>query len=260
MSRITVRQIAAILALVITLIANGISQAGTVIPNTVQEVANAYPIFFLPANYVFGIWGLIYTGLIAYVIFQALPAQRDQANLKAIGWVFVVSCAANALWLVLFLTLQFWLSTVAMLILLGCLVTIYQRLGIGRKTVSSPMQWFVHLPFSIYLGWISVATIANFTYALYDAGWNGFGIAGETWAALLMIVAGILAVIMLMRFRDIAFALVVVWALVGIAARYGSVSAVVTPALVVAGLIVLAILATAFRRTPGNPLRRSALT
>ncbi len=258
MRKITVRQIAVIAALLITLVVNGISQAGTVIANTVQEVANIYPIFFLPANYVFGIWGLIYTGLIAYVIFQALPAQRDHADLKAIGWTFVISCAANALWLVLFLSLQFWLSTVAMLILLACLIAIYQQLGIGRKPVSNAMRWLVHLPFSIYLGWISVATIANFTYALYDAGWDGFGIAGETWAALMMVVAGVLAVVMLARFRDVAFALVVVWALVGIAVRYGTVTSIVAPALVVAGLILLAIVALFLRGRGSQPLQRGA--
>lgn len=256
MNRLSLRHIAAIVALVITLIANGLSQSGTIIANTVQQVANLYPIFFLPANYVFGIWGLIYTGLIAYVIFQALPAQRSNSDLESIGWIFVVSCLANILWLVLFLSLQFWLSTVAMLILLGCLIAIYQRLQIGRKAVPNGMRWFVHLPFSIYLGWISVATIANFTYALYDAGWNGFGIAGETWAALMMVIAGVLAVVMLLRFRDVAFALVVVWALVGIASRYSTINAVVVPALAVSTVLVLAVLASIIRR-PTNPVRRA---
>ena len=220
MKKISILQIANILALVLTLVMNGISQTD-IFPQTVGELGESRAIFFLPAGYVFAIWGVIYTGLIAYVIYQARPSQRDGDVVKSIGWWFVISCIANIAWLVLFLYNLIWLSTVAMLVILVSLLAIYTRLEIGKKQVSTAEKWAVHIPFSIYLGWISVATIANFSTALYDSGsvTSFIGITADVWAAALMIVAAILAFAMLYFRGDIAYALVIVWATYGINAR-----------------------------------------
>lgn len=220
MKKISSLQIINIVALVLTLIMNGLSQSD-IFPNTVGELGESRAIFFLPAGYVFAIWGLIYTGLIAYVIYQARPSERDGQVMQSIGWWFVVSCAANIIWLVLFLYDLVWLSTVAMLALLISLLMIYIRLGIGTKSVSLAEKWAVHIPFSIYLGWISVATIANFSTALYTSGavTSFIGINADIWASIMLIVAAVLAFAMLYFRRDIAYALVIVWASYGINAR-----------------------------------------
>jgi hypothetical protein len=205
-----------VVALVITLFMNGFSQSDF-FPNTVGELGESRAVFFLPAGYVFSIWGVIYLGLIAFTFYQA----RHEETRERVGWYFVLSCAANVIWLVLFLYNLIWWSTVAMLVLLFSLLMIYTHLGIGLNRVSAAEKWFVHVPFSIYLGWISVATVANFSAALYDAGFvtSMFGISADIWAVVMMLVAAALAFLFVFLRRDYAYALVIVWALVGINAR-----------------------------------------
>jgi hypothetical protein len=215
-----------VIAYVVTLVVNFLSQSGPVggtelFPYTVQELANSRAVLFFPANYVFSIWGIIYTALGAYVIYQALAANRASQVHPAVGPWFVVSSAANSLWLVLFLNDWQAASTVAMLVLLASLVIIYQRLEIGRAAVTTGERWAVHFAFSVYLGWISVATVANIATALVQAGFvtSLLGFGAELWTVAMMIVAAVLAGLMLWRRGDTAFAAVVVWALAGIFMR-----------------------------------------
>jgi hypothetical protein len=209
-----------------TLVVNFLSQAGPgigiqIFPNTVQELANSRAVLFLPANYVFGIWGLIYAALGAYLIYQALPANRSSRVHSAVGPWFIVTSFANSLWLILFLNDWVAASTIAMLVLLAALIIIYLQLGIGRVTVSRAEYWAVHFAFSVYLGWITVATVANIATALYQAGFETsfLGITADVWTLVVMLVAAAVAAAMLLRHRDAAFAGVVVWALIGIFAR-----------------------------------------
>lgn len=103
-----------------------------------------------------------------------------------------------------------------MLVLLTSLIVIYWRLGVGQQIVSRGERWLVHLPFSIYLGWITVATIANITAFLDFVNWNGFGIAPEIWAIIMLVVATVVAGFMAYFRQDIAYLLVLIWAFVGI--------------------------------------------
>jgi len=239
-------------ALIITLGINFLSQSPSVVSLTVADIANKYPIYFLPANYVFSIWGIIYTGLIAYAIYQTLPAQRKNPVFDTLAVLFLITCVANSVWLVLFLNLQFALSPVAMLVLLGTLIVIYQWLKINQKPVSGPMRWAVHVPFSIYLGWITVATVANVTYVLYDAKWDGLGIAPTTWAVIMMAAAGVITLAMIFTRRDIAYTLVVAWALIGIVVRYSGVTTVAVGAIAVTVIILGALILAWTNRLRGT--------
>jgi benzodiazapine receptor len=205
-----------IVALVITLIMNGLSQSDF-FPTPIGELGQSRAVFFLPSAYVFAIWGVIYLGLIAFAFYQA----RHETIRQRVSWYFVLSCAANSIWLVFFLYNRIWESTVAMLVLLFALLMIYTRLQIGVAKVSTQEKWFVHIPFSIYLGWISVATIANFSAALFDAGFvlSFLGISADIWAVIMMSIAGILGISFIVLRHDYAYALVIVWALIGIFAR-----------------------------------------
>src|SRR5690606_32340956 len=125
-----------------------------------------FDVYFVPAGYVFSIWGLIYLGLIAFTVFQALPSQKNNPRLRAVGWWVVLSSLANSIWIFLWHYEQFPLTVVVMLVLLAALIVTYLRLGIGRTNVSTVEKLVVRLPFSIYLGWITVATVANITSLL----------------------------------------------------------------------------------------------
>ncbi len=252
MNRDTVRQIVNISALVGTLIVNALSQILPFNGQTSAEIANRFTDnYFLPANYVFGIWSVIYIGLIAFTIYQALPSQRENPLFRRIGYWFAWTGVANGVWLLLFHYNQFALSTVAMAALLFALVKIYLaiRAGGALKAVET---WTTSIPFSIYLGWITVATVANVTYVLIDAGWDGFGIAYETWGAIMIVVAAIIAGAFAYLNRDIAYAAVIIWAFVGIINRFPEVSVIALSAGITAALVGIAALLSTFVLNRGN--------
>ncbi len=120
-----------------------------------------YPTLITPAGYVFSIWGIIYLLLSAFVVYQAFGSAKQKEFQKKINWLFVLSCAANITWLFLWQFEYLGLSVILMFLLLVSLTSIYLRLGIGKSKVSKTEKLVVHLPFSVYLGWITIASIAN---------------------------------------------------------------------------------------------------
>ena len=141
-------------------------------------------------------------------------------QLRKISYLLVIACFAQSIWVYLFLSRLFALSVVAMLGILLPLIAIYVRLGIGTNPVSRLQKWCVHIPISIYLAWISVATIVNVASALYFVGWNGWGISAEVWTVIMLLVAAALATFIAVQRRDIAYPGVTVWALVAIAVKH----------------------------------------
>lgn len=212
-----------VVAFAAILMVNGLAGSMGINGVTTGEVSDDIPSLFTPAGYVFSIWALIYLGLAAYSVYQALPSQRDRAPVESVGYWFVASSACNVVWLFLWHYRLFAWSMLAMLGLLASLIAVYVRVGIGTSSPSVSDKLLVHLPFSIYLGWISVATIANAATVLYDVQWNGFGIDPVVWTAIMVAVAAGLGVLMIVRRSEIAFPLVIVWAAIGIAvARAGN--------------------------------------
>ncbi len=233
-----VNLIAVILTIVINLLANALPLNG----QSTGEISDRFLVYFVPAGYVFSIWGLIYLGLIGFGVFQALPAQRENPRLRSIGYWFLLSCLANIAWIFCWHYNQFVLSLIAMLVLLVSLVVIYQRIGTGHLVVPRQEFWLVQAPFSIYLGWIGVATIANVTDVLYYLNWNGFGISPEIWAVIMLAVAVLLGFIMAWRHADIPYLLVFIWSFVGIAVKQANTPLVAYTAWVAAiisGLLVI---------------------
>jgi hypothetical protein len=237
MKRDTVRQIVVVVATVAVIVVNALANALPFNGLTTGEISDSFDVFFVPAGYVFSIWGLIYVGLVAYTVYQALPAQRENPLLRSTGWPYVVSCVANITWIFLWHYLVFVPTLLAMLTLLVALLIIYLRLRIGRRRFSTVERWLVQLPFSIYLGWITVATIANVTAVLEHVGWDGAGIAPAAWAVIMIIVAGLVTVVMNLTRRDVAYALVLVWALIGIAVAQWQAKMVAGAAVVMVAVI-----------------------
>ena len=157
--------------------------------------------------------------LLVFSVYPFLPKNRDQPFLRRIGLLFALSGICNVSWLFLWHYELVTYSLVLMFALLATLIWIYLRLGIGKVAVSLKEMAFVHLPFSVYLGWISIATIANVSVALTAVGWDGWGIEPSTWAVVIICVALILSLAMLVTRKDIAYCFVVVWALLGILAK-----------------------------------------
>jgi benzodiazapine receptor len=206
-----------VLALVIWV--NGLAGSGALSGESIGLIANRYRSDFLPADYVFSIWGLIYLGLLAFTAYQALPGQRESQLLRSIGWLWHANGLLNIAWIVAFSFSRFGAAMLVMLLLLGTLIAIHLRVG-NEDDLSLPDRVFVAAPFGLYLAWISVALVANaFQYVTYlgvDLGLGG----GAAWSALMMLATTALAAFMAWRRRVWIYPLVVAWALAGIAVRF----------------------------------------
>jgi hypothetical protein len=258
MKRDTLRQFFIVIAVVATIVVNALAN---IIPFNGQEtgaISDRFAIYFVPAGYVFSIWGLIYLGLIAYAVFQALPAQRENPRLRSIGGLFLLSSLANILWIFLWHYEAFVITLPVMLVLLASLILIYLLLGTGRTSVSRAETWLVRVPFSIYLGWITVATIANATQLLFFLGWNGGIISPEVWTVIMLAVATVVAWLMAITRRDVAYLLVLVWAFVGIATKHTGTPMVSTAAWVATALVATSVVWSAIAKRRSSGATRAA--
>ena len=238
-----VRQITVVLITLITIVINILANALPINGLNTGQISDTFKVYFVPAGYVFSIWGIIYIGLITYAVYQALPAQRANPRLQATGWWIVLGGLANCAWIFLWQYEQFVWTVGAMLILLASLIMVYLRLGIGQTKVSTGETWAVRIPFSIYLGWITVATVADISDVLWFVKWNQFGISAAAW--MVVILSAVLIIAGLMNFlrRDVAYALVILWALAGIAARFPQAGIVTIATWVTFGLVVASLVA-----------------
>jgi benzodiazapine receptor len=180
----------------------------------------------------------------AFVVFQALPSQQGKGFQKSVGWLFVLSSIANIVWLFFWQFEYLGFSVVVIFLLLATLILIYLRLNIGKSEVSLREKMAVHVPFSVYLGWITIASIANVSVFLVSVNWDGLGISAETWATLIIIVALIITVLVLATRKDIAYSLVIIWALVGIAVKQSENQNIVTLTQASAIIVLIALAAT----------------
>ena len=233
-----------IIAFVLTVIVNGLAGSTTLIGGVnTAEISDANPTLITPAGYVFSIWGIIYILLAAFVIYQALPSQKEKEYTKKIGWLFVLSSTANIVWIFLWQYQILSASVILIFLLLATLIAIYLRLNIGKSTVSLREKLAVHMPFSVYLGWITIASIANVAVFLVSEKWDGLGISPETWATLIIIVALVITLLVLATRKDIAYGLVIAWALTGIAVNQSGTQNIVTLTEASAIIVLLAIAA-----------------
>ena len=207
-----VRQIA------VLVLAIGQIVAGATVGERIAEVSDTYPNYVVPAGYAFTIWGLIFLLALAFAVYQLLPAQRENFLQRRIGWWAASAFLANSVWMTVFprgfLTLSvaviFWI----LLSLVAVIIEIYRNNEPPNllKTIS------VETTFSIFLGWITVAAVVNVTLVLVAREWNGAPLNRLIWGVLMLLVTGVLATTLTVLLRgNAAFALTVVWALIGVA-------------------------------------------
>jgi len=241
-----------IAALIITLIVNALAGIGVLNGISTGAISDKYATLISPAGYVFTIWSVIYFLLFVFAVYQALPSQKNKMFQKQIGVLFLLSCVFNISWIFLWQYEYIALSVPLIFALLASLIAIYLRLNIGRSKAPTSERLGVHLPFSVYLGWITIASIADVAAALVSVNWDGFGISKETWALLVIIVALVITLIVTFTRRDIAYDLVIIWALAGIAVKQSGYSDIVTTIeislAIIAVSLILAILITRSRR------------
>ena len=242
------RQLAVIVTTIYALVLNGAANAIPLGGHTTGAISDSFQVLFVPAGYVFAIWGVIYLGLLAYTIYHSLPAQRNNIHLRRTGWLVALSSLGNGTWILFWQYLYFPLSLLTMFFLLAVLVVIYLRLDIGHTQFSNLEKWVVSIPFSIYLGWITVATIANVTVVLspYTAFTVG-GISATAWTVILLVAGVVIAGLMAFTRSDIAYLLVLVWAFAGISVKWVDMSVLSYAGYVAAAVVLVLLVASRLR-------------
>jgi hypothetical protein len=245
------RQFFVIVITLLTISVNGLANALPLNGIETGDISDKYSTLFTPAGYVFAIWGVIYLGLLAYMVYQALPSQRTNPRLRAIGWWYVLGNLANTIWIFAWHWEQFLPSVGLIVVLLVSLVMIYLRLAPARQVpglVSRGEWWTTHLPFSIYLGWVSVATVANTAVYLVSTGFEGGFLSPAVWTVLLLLVATGLGFFFLRGWRDVAYAGVLIWAFIGIAVNQSDTALVAWSAAGLAAVLAVAAVAAFVKR------------
>ena len=210
-------------AFLLVIVMNVLSNALPINNQTMAVISAKYPSLFTPAGFTFSIWGVIYLALLIFVVYQALPAQRQNQSIAGISRLFQINCIANAVWIVVWHYELLAVSVLVMLVILATLILIYRKL-IGESLI-------LRLPFSLYTAWISLATIANISVLQINSGWDAIGMSAIQWTLLKLALAGAIGASVILKVRDIPFILVVAWAAYGI-----SVMQIDTPAVAGAAL------------------------
>lgn len=245
------------LGLIATLAVNSLANIIPFNGQTTGEISDAFPTLFTPAGYVFAIWSLIYLGLLAFSVYQLLPAQRSDSRLGRVGYWFALSCLANSLWILAWHYEQFAISLGLMLVLLVSLIMCYLRLDINRTAVSRAQRWLVDAPFSLYLGWISVATIANVSVLLVSLDWQLYTLPEPIWATIMLIIAAVLGFLVYYTRADAIFVGVLIWAFAGIAVKQTAFPPAPLFAGSLATILAVLIIAGALRLLPRLPKQPS---
>lgn len=195
--------------------------------------------YFFPASYVFGtIWPTIYLLFAAFGVHQLLASQSENPRYAAgLPWM-AASVFLNTGWIAIFDSQLFVWSFWAILPIVALAVIGHVKLGIGTRSDASIAERIVRIGPRIYTAWLTVATIAAASSALITVGWNGFGLSGQTWALIMLIIGGALGGAFMLLFADPVFPAVYAYAYVGIAVRWLDRSrAVGVTALVAAGVL-----------------------
>jgi hypothetical protein len=239
-------------AFAVTIVFNVLSNALPINGQSMPEISAKYPSLFTPAGFTFSIWGVIYAALLAFVIWQALPAQRRSRKLGAISTLFKINCLANAAWIVVWHYNLLLLSLAVMLVILATLILIYRTLIVDIESAPVSEHLLLYLPFSLYTGWITLATIANASVLQTANGWDSVAISAVQWTLLKLALAGAIAATLILRLRDVPFALAIAWGAYGISVMQSATPAVSGAAMTLSLLTLILVARDGAARLIGN--------
>ena len=220
--------IASILLTIMTLYVNYLATTLPLNGKDTRMLSDMYRSFITPAPGTFSIWGIIYIGLAAYLVWQAkvlISNKSDIQNavIQRIGFFYCVTCVFNASWLVAWHYEKLLLSVSIMLSFLFTLTSINTQLFELKLPKEMTYKWIVKTTFGLYLGWISIATIVNITAYLISQQSGGLGLTEPIWAMIMIMIGAIVAVLSIQKHKNIGYGLAVIWALFGIAAARKSI-------------------------------------
>lgn len=206
--------------MLVMLVLYTLNATGQLGPNPIGTTSNATAPLIVPASYAFAIWGPIYIGLIVFPIYQ-LVKNRDNhpAWVELRGW-YAANVVANGLWLAASSYDMQWTTVGIIVFMLFSLFRINQLLVRIAVSGAEVAYWPERFVFSIYFAWITLATVLNVASALTFYGWDGLGVTEVNWTILMITVAALIAGFTSRRYRDVAYAGVVVWAFVALTLKH----------------------------------------
>lgn len=219
MQKISTLKILNVVALIITLVVNYLSNALPINGINTGDISDKYKNEFAPAGITFSIWAVIYTLIIGIIIWQFIKAtELKNKAIKQFSPYFIANCLLNATWLFAWHYEQF---AVSIILMLGILYTLIQLNRIESKELPTnlPQKWLLQSAFGIYLGWICIATIANITTFLVSINFNKLGLTDTFWTGGVIGIGSITAAMLVVRYKNIYIGLAVIWALIGIVLR-----------------------------------------
>lgn len=201
---------------------NGLANALPINGVGTGDVSDAYANLFAPAAITFAIWGLIYLLLLLYVV-GMFAGLADKAGMRQgvpakINAIFALSSVFNTAWIFAWHYEIIWLSLILMIGILSCLIAI--NLILRKEQLTLRDSLFIRAPFTVYFGWITVATIANVTTFLVAIGWKGFGIDEEVWTVIILLVGAAIGLLSMYFYRSATYGGVILWAYAGIAIKH----------------------------------------
>ena len=250
MKKIKKYQLANVISFIGVITANFLANYLPINGYTTGELSDMYPNLFVPAGITFSIWGIIYLFLLGFIIFQSRGLFNDLNKkhriVSKIGWLFLISSLANIGWILAWHNLRVFLSLIFMIILLLSLIGIYFKLNIGKNKFTGMEKVFINMPFSLYLGWITIATIANISAWLVSINWSGWGVSEVTWTIIILIIGVIITIINSIKRTDSIYALVIIWSYIGIIIKRYQAEPRYNSIIITAGLGILIILINLF--------------
>lgn len=235
------RQFLVAFSIISLIVMNYLSNVRAFAETTNADISRKYQTVITPAGYAFAIWGLIFLALLAFAVFQALPSQRENPRFRAAGPWIILNALGNAVWSPIFNNDRPGLALIVILVMFVSLLLVMDRLRIGREMVRKRETWLARVPFSIYFGWLTVATILNIAVFLKATEFNLSMIPEYGWAVIVLIIAFGVGAFLFNRYRSAAYILVFAWAYAAIAV--GNPSVPYVPMFAWAGVGVAVVLA-----------------
>uniref|UniRef100_A0A7J3UXP7 Tryptophan-rich sensory protein n=1 Tax=Candidatus Methanosuratincola petrocarbonis (ex Vanwonterghem et al. 2016) TaxID=1867261 RepID=A0A7J3UXP7_9CREN len=227
---------------VLTVSVNALASAYALNGRTTAQVSDLYPTVVTPAGITFSIWGIIYLMLGIFVIAPFFMRQTSVDFVGKIGPLFALSCLFNIAWLLLWHYDYIAYSVFAMLALFLTLLAIYIVVGVGRLKPQFRERLVFQVPFSLYLGWITVAFVVNIAAALVYLGWDGLGLSEIQWGIVAVGLTTAITLVSVFSKRDVVYVLVILWALLGISLKPG-VTPDISNAVTIGGVVLVVALA-----------------
>ncbi len=220
MKNIYVKIIAAV-SFVLMVVVNFLANSLPINNRSTGVISDAYPNLFAPAGITFSIWGLIYFLLGYYVMYQFVQKDKNKDELlEKINPLFIATSLANISWIFAWHYDYIGFSVIIMFALLFLLIKIADLLR--KESFSLQENFFIKTPFSVYFGWITVATIANITVFLVSRDWDGFGITDVVWTSIVLLIGAFIGILRMNNDNSRVYGLVLVWAYLGILFKHVS--------------------------------------